>query len=800
MTCLKTFLSFGFSFIITLAIAQTPSAAKSENNGYPREHVLDIEKMVVEVSFKPEERKVLGKVTHYATPLRKNVDSIFFDGPSIEIKQVLINNNKTKFTTNNRGVTIFPNPTLHWSSNVIIEIEYEATPEKGIYFVGWDDPKNLCRKQIWTQGQGIDNRHWIPMYDDRNDKMITETVVTVDKKFKVLSNGKKYSVKDNNNGTQTWHYGMLHPHSNYLIMLGIGEYEIDSFRTKKENIPIYHYYYADQKDRVIPTYLHTEGMFEFMNKETGIPYPWESYSQIPVQDFMYGAMENTTATLFTDNIFIDSRQFLDRNYVGVNIHEFAHQWFGDYITARSPFGAWLQEAYATYYSKRYRKEVFGQDEYEWLQYSEGQSTLNDNKIPVVSPNAGRKIYYKGSFVIEMLRYVLGDEEYQKTIYHYLKNHPYTVVETNDLYQSIQDTLGLTLNWFFDQWLYNGGEPHYKISYEALIDQKGNHRTDIMVEQIHQINTETGLFKMPVNFEVHYTDGSYDKKQAWIENQYEIVKIPNYKKKSIAFVLFDPGNNILKSITFDRSFEELAAQALKAPHMIDRYEALLALDKFSIEKKRNTLLKAFNQEAFYITKSEAIRQLLEDEDAQSRTAVKKALSDPASEVRKTVIRDIQNIPVSLLPSFETLLQDSSYHIIGLSLDKLSNQFPDNRNKYLEQTKNEIGHNYNIRIKWLELSALTNKAAIDSLKRFASMSYDFQTRINAMHTLKHLNYLDEELLGYLVNATAHFNNKLSGSAETVLKYFLQQNEYETLIKKYHKKISGKDKEILSNIIKT
>ena len=102
---------------------------------------------------------------------------------------------------------------MKWDSRDSISFTYECNPRRGIYFIGWNDPKNLSRKQIWTQGQGIDNRHWIPSYDEYNDKMITETVTTFDKEYEVLSNGTKLSVKDNGDGTKTWHYKMTHPHS-----------------------------------------------------------------------------------------------------------------------------------------------------------------------------------------------------------------------------------------------------------------------------------------------------------------------------------------------------------------------------------------------------------------------------------------------------------------------------------------------------------------------------------------------------------------------------------------------------------
>src|SRR5690606_21995695 len=315
------------------------------------------------------------------------------------------------------------------------------------------------------QGQGTDHRYWIPMYDDANDKFITETIITFDKKYEVLSNGKKLGEKVNNDGTKTWHYTMTKPHAGYLLMLAIGEYDILKGRTKK-GTPLSLYYYPDLKDRAEPTYRKTAEMFDVLESETGIKYPWDSYSQVMVQDYIYGAMENTTATIFGDFFNCDERQFFDRNYMGVNCHELTHQWFGDYITHRSRADIWLHESYATYFPKLFFKGLYGMEEYQWMEYNEMKRALGAGKVddnPIRNTGGGSARYYpKGSTVIAMLRRVLGDEEFKVALNHYMTTHAYANVETNDLYQAIQDKLGLSPQWFFDQWLYKGGEPHYKV--------------------------------------------------------------------------------------------------------------------------------------------------------------------------------------------------------------------------------------------------------------------------------------------------------------------------------------------------
>ncbi|HYM36728.1 MAG TPA: M1 family metallopeptidase, partial [Steroidobacteraceae bacterium] len=470
----------------------------------PREHPLDMQRMKIEVSFEPVKGKVIGRVTHYFTPLRSSVDSVYFDGPGIKIKEAYLNGKPLRHYETAEGVNVFPASPMHWGEQDSITFVYECTPRKGIYFIGWNDPKNLSRKQIWTQGEGTDNRYWIPCYDDWDDKLITETIVHFDKDYEVLSNGTKLSVKDNSDGTKTWHYKMTHPHSAYLVMLGIGKYGIEHRKTKA-GVPVNLYYYPEHPEYVQPTYKDATEFIDFVANWTGIPFPWESYSNIPVQDFIYGAMENTTATVYGDFFLNDARGTLDRGYFGVDVHELTHQWFGDYITIRNGPQMWLHESHATFFPKLFTRQVYGEDAYEWNRRGEHNAMLAANdadRYPIVHTKAGgSRIYPSGSTVIGMMLYCFGEEEMQHVYHYYLSHHAYKNVETNDLYQAFQDTLGLSPDWFFEEWLYRGGYPIYDVSYKALANE-----TDVTVLQTQHVDELTKLFKMPIVFEVHYSDG------------------------------------------------------------------------------------------------------------------------------------------------------------------------------------------------------------------------------------------------------------------------------------------------------
>ncbi len=794
-------MKFFVSLFAMLAVLQLQAQTLTTHNCYvrdpnasPREHNIDIERQKLEVAFEPAKGLVKGKVTHSFTVIQKQVDSIFFDGPGIRIQEASLDAQTLRYKTNAEGVWVYPAKTLNWDEKHFITFVYECNPRKGIYFIGWHndnsnkgDAFNRTRNQIWTQGQGIDNRHWIPSYDTPNDKMLTEVLVKFDKEYQVLSNGTALGVKDNKDGTKTWHYSMTRPHASYLLMLGIGKYAVKSTRSTASKTPVHFWYYPEFKEKVELTSVYTERMVDFMENETGMKYPWESYSQIMVQEFLYGAMENTTATIFGDFMAVDQRQFIDKNYIGVNCHEFVHQWFGDFITARTYNDTWLQESYATYYPKKFFRQLYGDEHYEWQKRGEQNSALEASKkdrLAVGHSNGGTaRVYPKGSFVIGMLNYVLGEEQYKRGLNHYLKNHAYGNVQTNDLMMAFHDKLGITLDWFFDQWIYRGAEPHYEVNYQ---DIKGSSRyTQIHVKQIHQVDEVVGYFKMPVVFEVNYTDGSKESVKEWVQGNASSVQVPNKNNKEIAFVLFDPGNEILRQLTFKKSTEELKAQALKAAHMIDRYDALLGLREVSIEEKRQTLVEVFNKETFHATRNEVISQLAKDKDGRSLEILRKAFSDKDVNVRQAVINAVDS-QGEWVEYFKKSLTDSSYNVIRTALTKLGEQQPAEINAWLQATDNLYGHNHDLRIKWLELAIRSGKDNYkEELIGYSSRQFEFRTRNACFTALKSLNLFNEQVANNLLNAATSPNGRLKGPAVETLQYFMQQSGAMGTLKQHYNK---------------
>jgi len=759
----------------------------------PRERFVDFTHLKLEVAFVPKKKLVRGKVQEKFTVLRKGLDTLFLDAIKMDFSAVKLDGKSIDYVKYDNGITLkFPEQ-LHWNEEHEIEIEYEATPKKGLYFVGWDDPTGRSRKQIWTQGQGIDNRHWIPMYDDRNDQLITELIVNFDDRYKVLSNGELLQKSELPEQDQTkWHYKISHRHAPYLIMLGIGDYGVKS-DVSNSGVPLNFYYYPEEENQIEPTYRYSKEMFEFFENEIGVPFPWETYSQIPVQDFMYGAMENTTATIFGDFYLIDERGFLDRNYVRVNAHELAHQWFGDMITARSAAHHWLQESFATHYDLMYQKEAFGEDYYNWVRRDYNNQSIEESKNnlkPIAHSEGGTVRHYpKGAHVLQMLKYVVGREQFNAAVKYYLEKHAYGNVDSDDLLTAFHEKLGLSLNWFWEEWVYKGDEPHYLVEFKAKKDQ-----AHFNVVQIQEEVALSSTFKMPIVFEVFFEDGSKESRRVMVENDTTLVEIP-LKGKKVEYVLFDPNSEVMKQVTFEKSKDMLLAQAEKAEHMMDRYDALVALREEKFKKKDDFFFQRFEQESFQGIKALIVEELADEKSKRKEEILLKALVDENAEVRKAGLYRISEMTPRLEEQVIKCLNDSSYKVIETALEVLCINNLEGANKYLELTKGKIGdRSRNIEITWLKIAAIVNKdrAQAEKLVDYTSSSYEFLTRGNAMKALRDLQYLNEDAMNNLVEARFHFNSRLRRSAAATLNYFAGLEAYKSQLATFIKLKNLTDKQ--------
>ncbi|MDG1715225.1 M1 family metallopeptidase [Lacinutrix sp.] len=394
--------------------------------------------------------EVTGSV-EYSFDILKATDSIFLDSPNIIYDSIEING-LNNFNLNSEAIVlngIVKRNFVQSKDNVMV-VKYHVKPKKALYFINKDEGI-----QAWTQGQGKYTSNWLPSLDDTNDKMEFDLSIKADSDYQVISNGQLLNI-EKSEGYNTWHYDMQKPMSSYLVALTIGKYNKQEL-TSKSGIPIELYYYPEDSARVEPTYRYTKKMFDFLEEEIGVPYPWQNYKQVPVKDFLYSGMENTSLTIFSDDFMIDETSFVDKNYVNVNAHELAHQWFGDFVTATEGKHHWLQEGFATYYALLAEHEVFGDDYYYNRLYEYAKELIvqeqEDQATALLDAKASSTTFYKkGAWALHMLKEIVGEQVFKQAVKNYLNAYAYKNVETQDFITEVEKLYGQNLNSFENEWL------------------------------------------------------------------------------------------------------------------------------------------------------------------------------------------------------------------------------------------------------------------------------------------------------------------------------------------------------------
>ena len=392
-----------------------------------------------------DRKSISGNVT-YVFEVKSAVDTIKIDAVNMHFQNLKINNKKVDFKNSGKELQLFKG--FKKGKNKLT-FDYEATPKQTLYFVSEGDGK-----QIWTQGQGKYTSHWLPSFDNENEKVIFNTSITFQKDFQVISNGvlTQKSVKDS---LATWRYKMPHPMSSYLVMLAIGKFEKKTDVTQS-GTPLEFYIAPEDIQKYEPTYRYSRQIFDFFEKEIGVNYPWKIYRQIPVKDFLYAGMENTTSTLFAQDFVVDSIGFNDRTYINVNAHELAHQWFGDMVTAKSGQHHWLQEGFATYYALLAEKDIFGEDYFNWELYEIAERLMAASKsdtIPILNPKASSLTFYqKGAWALHYLQEKIGYKVFQQAVKNYLEKYKFKNVDTDDFLAEINKLSDFDTQKFKSDWL------------------------------------------------------------------------------------------------------------------------------------------------------------------------------------------------------------------------------------------------------------------------------------------------------------------------------------------------------------
>lgn len=682
------------------------------------------------------------------------------------------------FETHTDKLTIELDRAYARTEQLTVEIAYSCFPRKGLFFIKPEEAYPDKPRQIWSQGENEDSHWWFPCHDVTNQKMTTELLATVKSNYFALSNGELIGVRDNNgDGTRTFHWSQAQPHPAYLVTVVGGEYE--QIRESYDGLPVDYYVYKDRKQAGYKLFANTPQMIPFFEQKYGYAYPYPKYAQILVDDFLFGAMENTSATTMTDRCLLDERAELDINYDDIVAHELAHQWWGDLVTCKDWTQIWLNESFATYSEYLWREHSRGRDEARFVIFQDFLTYLREDwtshRRPIVCRTyrfseelMDRHAYEKGACVLDMLRWTLGDDGFFRTLSHYLNKFEFGVAETRDFKIAIEEATGQNLHWFFDQWLHSAGYPELEVSYDWQREQK---MLRVSVRQVQENEDDgTPVFRFPVEIEITTTEiGEVietERRQNFrvmVEKAEQDFYFPCEAKPRM--VLFDKGHRIFKLMNFTKSAQELIFQLTKAEDVMDRLRAARELSAFNGEEIVKALRDCLAGRDFYGVRMAAAISLGEIGGDSARAAlIESYKAEKDSRVRRASVWAIGNFKNDAATDFlrEVLDKDQSYFVAVAAVRALANIGGD---KAYDALTNSIG-----RASWQEVIAASvfhgfnhakEKRAVDLAIEQSQYGKPVPIRVAAIGCLgtlgKELNKekKDEKVVDHLIELTKDKN---------------------------------------------
>ena len=419
---------------------------------------VDFEKLDATVYIFSDSSEVFTRGVYEFKVLDKT-DSVFIDARKMKFSGVRLKNKKdnyyyseNEFDYHNTGEKIWLKHDFEAGERYLLSFESSSKPKAALYFL-----RKSKNPHIWTQGQGKYTSRWLPSFDDVNEKVVFNLSLVFKPDYVAITNG-EFLGSNPLLGTKEilYNYSMVKPMSSYLVALTIGKYDHQTVYAES-GIPLELYYYPEDSLKYEPTYRYTKGIFDFYENELDYPYPWGVYRQVPVHDFLYAGMENTSLTIFSDAFVVDSIGYNDKNYINVNAHEMAHQWFGDLVTAKSGAHHWLQEGFATYYALLAEKKIFGDDYYAFELYQSaqqlGRQDDSGNGTSLLDPKSSSLTFYqRGAWVLHALRSQIGNAAFRRAVNTYLKTYEFSSAETDDFIKIVEAQTGEDLSDFKELWI------------------------------------------------------------------------------------------------------------------------------------------------------------------------------------------------------------------------------------------------------------------------------------------------------------------------------------------------------------
>jgi aminopeptidase N len=387
---------------------------------------------------------------------------------------------------------------------VTLTVAYHGHPQgRGFSFATHDGVPMIA-----SYGLPYTARAWWPCRDTPAAKVDSaDIVVTVPEPLVVASNGRLVAVRTNPAGTRTFHWAVRYPIAPDVVSLAITDYVTltASYHTAGgDSMPLVFYVYPQDSARarqdfaVVPEILRSHvarfGEYPFLREKYGIAeFARPSYR------------EHQTLTAYGSSLITG-----DHSNDRILAHELAHQWFGDLVSVKNWSHVWLNEGFATYAYALWQEQRGGRTAYRAAM---AQADRDDFSGPIYIADSTNlaalftaTTFDKASWVLHMLRHVMGDSAFFGAVRDYLYEYANAAAATEDFQRVCEHRYGRSLAWFFREWIYGTARPVYALEWTNASGAPGESRADGVTLTIRQLQSEAPPFRMPIDVTIATEQG------------------------------------------------------------------------------------------------------------------------------------------------------------------------------------------------------------------------------------------------------------------------------------------------------
>ncbi|MBN3922199.1 M1 family metallopeptidase [Nostoc sp. NMS4] len=630
-----------------------------------------VEHIFLDLSLDIPKQSYQGSCSIRLLPIRNGIDRLTLDAVNLNIESVQVDEVPQSFDYDGEQLSIQLSQATQIGQRLLIAIAYSvAKPQRGIYFIQPDKHYPNKPTQVWTQGEDEDSRFWFPCFDYPGQLSTSEIRVRVPNPLVAISNGELIDTTEDGD-YKVYHWLQQQVHPTYLMTLAVGDFA--EIRDEWKGKAVTYYVEKGREEDAKRSMEKTPRMIEFLSQKYGYPYPFPKYAQVCVDDFIFGGMENTSTTLLTDRCLLDERAALDnRNTEALVVHELAHQWFGDLVVIKHWSHAWIKEGMASYSEVMWTEQEYSLEEAAYYRLLEARRYLSEDSSRYRRPMVthvyreaielyDRHIYEKGSCVYHMIRSQLGDQLFWQAIQTFVQDNAHKTVETVDLLRAIEKATGRNLLFLFDQYVYRGGHPDFKVAYSWDGDANLAKITVTQTQAAEGKDGSKDLFdlKIPIGFgytqqEEVRSEELGVKSNGKLSTQHSKLKTftvrVNEREQSFYFPLenkpqfisFDVGNNYLKTVALEYPIAELKAQLEFDPDPISRIYAATALAKKGGLEAIKALSTSLKNDPLWGVRVEVAKQLAQINLDQAFDGLIAGLKDKNAYVRRSVVEALTQI--------------------------------------------------------------------------------------------------------------------------------------------------------------